>query len=38
MDFSIPINWTSQFTNSGVAGAFFYFDIIFNLNSCNQIV
>ena len=30
MNFSIPINWTSQFPNLGVSGAFFYFDLIFD--------
>ena len=38
MDFSIPINWTSPFSNLGVSSEFFYFDFIFIRNSSRQTV
>ena len=38
MDFSIPINWMSPFSNLRVSSAFFYFDFIFNRNSSRQTV
>ena len=38
MDFSILINRMNPFTNLGVAGAFFYFDFIFNRISSKQTV
>ena len=37
-DFSILINRASPFPNSGVSGAFFYFEFIFGRISCKQIV
>ena len=38
MDFYIPINWTSLFSNLGASSEFFYFDFIFIRNSSRQTV
>ena len=38
MDFSILINWTSEFRILGVSGVRFHFYFISNRNSCEQTV